>query len=577
MKQPVLLCGLGRLGLNLVGYLRAANLDVVVIDHKPRPHDLRHDGVTFLQGDIRDPVLLEKAGLAQARGVILATSDDLANIAAALQVRSMNADVRIVIRMFNQNLVARLGKSVPNVFALSVSALTAPVLALIALSGEALGGIATGSERYQISEITVASDSAWVRKTVRSLGDDQEWRIVAHTRGETCHLHHEIEADEVIRVGDRLVLCAEPGQLAPLLQADKEQDDALRWAGAVRRIARVFLRSFAQIDAPVKICLFVLLLVVGVSTLIFHFGMGRTVPDGLYRTISVLCTGADLGGRELPEGWQKVFVSVLRILGVALMAALTAIVTNYLLRVRLGSVLEMRRIPEGGHVVVCGLGNIGFRVTEELIRQGQQVVVVERDPAGKFVTTARQLGAAVLHGDATVAEVHRQANSVSARAIVAVTSDPLANLEIALLTQEWNPKQRIVVRMSDSNLAQTLRDAANVKLAFSTTALAAPAFVAALFGDRVLNIFLIEHQVLAVLDLVVEESDRGWIGARVEEMTRTHRALPVRLLREGEKVSPMAEATLALGDRLMVIVGLHDLRGLLSQAVGQADAGGDAT
>ena len=334
-------------------------------------------------------------------------------------------------------------------------------------------------------------------------------------------------------------------------------------------MTRIFMRTMAAIDLPVKVCLAVLLLVVGISTLIYHLGMGLTLPNGLYRTISVLSTGADLGGEELREGWHKVFVSVLRILGVALMAAFTAIVTNYLLRVRLGGVLEMRRIPEGGHIVVCGLGNIGFRVTEELIRQGQPVVIVERDPAGKFVSTARQLGAVVIHGDATVEQVHRQANVPSARAVVAVTSDPLANLEIALLTRELNPRQRVVVRMSDANLAKTLRDAANVKLAFSTTALAAPAFVAALFGDRVLNIFLIEGHVLAVFDLVVEASDTGWIGQRVSDIPGRFRASPIRVMNQGKKVERHEDHTLSVGDSLMLIVELSDLGGLLSQAAAE--------
>ena len=83
------------------------------------------------------------------------------------------------------------------------------------------------------------------------------------------------------------------------------------------------------------------------------------------------------------------------------------------------------------------------------------------------------------------------------------------------ISRELNPKQRVVVRLADTHLAQTLREAANVRLALSTSALAAPAFFAALYGDRVQNIFLIEGQVLAVLDVpetvAVEETMRDMI------------------------------------------------------------------
>src|SRR5205807_336308 len=99
--------------------------------------------------------------------------------------------------------------------------------------------------------------------------------------------------------------------------------------------------------------------------------------DAFYRTISLMTTGADMGGGAMERGgWQKVFVSGLRLVGTALTAAFTAILTNYLVRAHLGGALEVRRIPDGGHLVVCGLGNIGYRVVEELLRAGERVVVL---------------------------------------------------------------------------------------------------------------------------------------------------------------------------------------------------------
>src|SRR5262249_60132522 len=116
-----------------------------------------------------------------------------------------------------------------------------------------------------------------------------------------------------------------------------------------------------------------------VSTATFYFGTRHdSVADALYRPISLRAPGGDRGGRERHEPWQKVYVSLLRLVGAALTAAFTAILTNYLVRAHLGGALEVRRIPERGHVVVCGLGNVGFRVVEELLAEGEQVVAIER-------------------------------------------------------------------------------------------------------------------------------------------------------------------------------------------------------
>ena len=152
---------------------------------------------------------------------------------------------------------------------------------------------------------------------------------------------------------------------------------------------------------------------------------------------------------------------------------------------------------------------------QELIRSGERVVVIELMADNRFVATARRFGAAVIHGDATVREVLRQAKAATARAVIAATSNELVNLEVALLVRELNETQRVVVCLSDPNLAQTLREAANIRLALSVPTLAAPAFVAALFGDRVQNVFLVAGRTLAVVDLLVQPQDALLIGRPV--------------------------------------------------------------
>src|SRR5438105_4026429 len=94
--QPVIVCGLGKVGWRVVDYLRATGLAVVAIDQRCAADDPRLAGVRCLQGDFREAGLLEKAGVLTARGVLVITSDDLVNTSAALMVRSLNPHVRII-------------------------------------------------------------------------------------------------------------------------------------------------------------------------------------------------------------------------------------------------------------------------------------------------------------------------------------------------------------------------------------------------------------------------------------------------------------------------------------------------
>ena len=126
MENHFILCGLGRVGWRVLEYLQATGAPITVVDNHCTANDPRLAGANLVVGDCRKPEILQQAGLEQARGVLIVTSDDLVNISTALMVRHVNPHVRIVVRMFNQNLIARLGSAVANTFALSTSALAAP-------------------------------------------------------------------------------------------------------------------------------------------------------------------------------------------------------------------------------------------------------------------------------------------------------------------------------------------------------------------------------------------------------------------------------------------------------------------
>jgi Trk K+ transport system NAD-binding subunit len=577
MTQPVILCGLGRVGSRVLDYLRAAGVPVVVVDNHCAPGDPRLGDARLVQGDCRRREVLEEAGVAEARGVLILTSDDLINISTALMVRHLHANVRVVLRLFNQVLIPRLGKAVANVFALSTSALTAPVLALTALSGDTLGAFALEDGRRQVADLTVGEQSAIRGRTIAEVAARYRVLILAHLPA-AGGSHILLDVDQAARLGpdDHLIVCGEPRDLMPLLdQVADEVLPHLRWAGWLRRNGRALWRTLSEIDLAVKICTGVLVGVILLSTLVYFFGIHegkRSVADALYRTVSVMATGADMHERELTVGWQKVFVSFLRIAGAALVASFTAIVTNFLLRARLGGALEIRRIPDGGHVVVCGLGNVGFRVVEELRRAGEPVVVIERARDGKFMATARRLGIAIIVGDAAVMEVLRQAKAATARAVVAATDSELVNLEVALLARELNPRQRVVLRLSDTHLAETLRDAANIRLALSIPALAAPAFVAALFGDRVQSLFLVAGRQLAVVELVVQPEDPFLSEQTVRTLSIDYGFLPVSLARADRSFTQQSvNSCLYVGDRLTVIAQLSDLDRLLRRERVPAD------
>ena len=89
MRQHFIVCGLGRVGWRVLEYLRAAGAPVVVVDNHGSPDDPRLAGISLVAGDCRQPEVLTRAGLAEAKGVLILTSDDLVSLSAALMVRQV--------------------------------------------------------------------------------------------------------------------------------------------------------------------------------------------------------------------------------------------------------------------------------------------------------------------------------------------------------------------------------------------------------------------------------------------------------------------------------------------------------
>ena len=98
-------------------------------------------------------------------------------------------------------------------------------------------------------------------------------------------------------MGDRLVVCGPTPAMQVLLgQAQKEASPELLWAGWLRRSVRVAWRTLGEVDLLVKLTAGVFFGVILVSTVIFHYTIERDekLPNALYRTISLMATGADM-------------------------------------------------------------------------------------------------------------------------------------------------------------------------------------------------------------------------------------------------------------------------------------------
>lgn len=560
MAGPVIVCGVGRLGSVVLDYLRDLGCPIVAVDKLVRAEQVDHGGVTWIQGDCRDSRVLAQAGLERAWGVLVLTNDDLVNLATVLTIRQQRPEVRIVVRCFHQDLMKRFAQLVPNVQVVSKSALAAPVFARTALAGETLATFPFGEETGQVSLVRLGIDHPLCGRTLEVIARQFHVYLLALRRsncsGQEEQLLRAVNPQTPLRDGDELLVAGVQRDLEQLAACSPEEAaPGVNWGSRLRRWWRVVVRTIKEIEPPVKVVLAVFVTVVALSVLVHMVGMGWSLGAALFNTISVMATAADMHGQQLRAEWERVFISLLRVAGLVLTAALTALLTHYLVRARLQSVLAEQRIPDRGHVILCGLGNVGYRILEELRRGGSSVVVIERNEAAPLLRSARQLGAAVLIGDAASTSTLLQARLPTCQALIAATSNDLVNVNITLLARESAPKLRAVVRLEDAALAEQLRNTANIRYSLALNALVAPAIVGGLFQDRLLALFRYHQHLLAVVELQVSPDEVDLVDRQVRELADPWGFVPLALWREGRQARVVAipEERLQIGDRLLAV------------------------
>jgi Trk K+ transport system NAD-binding subunit len=245
---------------------------------------------------------------------------------------------------------------------------------------------------------------------------------------------------------------------------------------------------------------------IALSAVVFRVGLGLAPVDAVYFLLATVTTTGygDINLLNAPAA-LKLYGCLVMVLGSAAMATLTSMLTEFLVTSRLAELIGRRRAPREGHVVVAGLGNLGFRVVEELRRHGVPFVAVERDADAPF---ARSLGAdaPVVTGDARFAESLERAGAAGATAVIAATGDDAANLGIALAARRVNPEVRTVVRLFDPDFAEKARAGLPLDAALSASRMAAPLFAAAALDEGVKAAFEADGVLLVVREVAVERA-----------------------------------------------------------------------
>jgi Trk K+ transport system NAD-binding subunit len=327
------------------------------------------------------------------------------------------------------------------------------------------------------------------------------------------------------------------------------------------RDVRVLVRQFY-----VPLGLFVVSILLGglIFDLLYTHAdvQGLTYAESVYAIFSMIFFGESV---PFPQEWYlQIFFFVMPIIGLGLIAQG---IINF------GVMLFNKSAREGewqvaiastyrDHVVIAGIGRLGFRIVQQLLDFGEEVVGVEINSGSEFVQRVLDVKVPIIFGDATRPDVLEQAGVPQASAIVTCTENDMTNLEIALIAREVNEDVHVVLRMFDHDMAQKIARGFKIPTAFSTSALAAPAFARAATRSDVTHAFYVGDQLLNVSEMTVNH-DSNLVGQQVCDLESELDFTMILHSRGGTvDLHPDPKTELQAGDRICVFASLDVLNRL---------------
>lgn len=214
------------------------------------------------------------------------------------------------------------------------------------------------------------------------------------------------------------------------------------------------------------------------------------------------------------------------------------------------------------HIVLVGMGHLGYRVAMKLHEMGENLVVVEFNADSDTINEARSLGIPVIHDDATRPATLNAANIDKARTIILASQNDAMNLQIALKARSMNPKIQVVVRIFDDDFAHALQEQFGF-IALSATEMAAPVFAAAAAGVDVTNPISVEGQLLSLARMTI--SPDSVFATKTVGYVEDNYHLNIVLLRHDHQsdMHPPDKSPLHSGDVIAVLGGPEQLNRLL--------------
>jgi Trk K+ transport system NAD-binding subunit len=215
LREPisghVVVVGLGEVGSRVVAQLTDLGVPVVCVEIDEDAAGVRlarRLDLPIVFGDATREETLRTAWVGTCRAVVTLARYDITNLEAGLSARALRDNVRVVLRLFDDDLAGRVHRNFKIPVSRSVSFLAAPAFAAAMLERQVIGTIPVGRQVMLIADMPIGEGSELEGRPLREAHLPGEARVLALGRRGRPHFDWEVQDGYRLVRGDRLIVLA---------------------------------------------------------------------------------------------------------------------------------------------------------------------------------------------------------------------------------------------------------------------------------------------------------------------------------------------------------------------------------
>ncbi|MDP9435503.1 MAG: TrkA family potassium uptake protein [Actinomycetota bacterium] len=201
-------------------------------------------------------------------------------------------------------------------------------------------------------------------------------------------------------------------------------------------------------------------------------------------------------------------------------------------------------------VAIAGAGNVGRSIASELVGNGHQVLLVEREGRAMKVHTVP--GAEWLQADACELDSLVQARLQECQVVVAATGDDKVNLVVSLLAKTEFGVDRVVARVNHPKNEWLFNESWGVDVSVSSPRLLAAVVEEAVTVGDLVRLLTFRQGQANLVELTLAD-DAPIVGRTIGAIAWPADSALVAVLRDGQVIVPTPDASLEGGDELLLV------------------------